>query len=83
MTVRLHIERLVVEGLDLKSADAAVLEAAIADGLSARLADATGTDWKGFAVPALPSIHIAAAPAGGPRLLGLEVAAALYGEIKP
>lgn len=83
MSVRLHIERLVVEGFDLTAADAARLEGAIAEELSARFAAGEEAAWSGFAVPALPPIDVAAAPREGAQGLGRHVAAALYGGLKP
>lgn len=83
MTVRLHIERLVLEGLDLEPADGGRLERAIIQDLSARFAAGDGADWSGFAVPTLPPLDIATAPREGARGLGRQVAAALHRGLKP
>jgi len=78
MTVRLHIERLVVEGLELSAADGAHLQGAIAEELSARLASADPAQWTGFSVPALAVGPIAIGEGAGPDLLGRSAGAALH-----
>lgn len=83
MTVRLHIERLVVEGLELSAAEGTRLEAAIAEELSARFAAGGEADWSGFSVPALSPLAIATAPREGASAIGRQVAAALHGGLKP
>lgn len=83
MSVRLHIERLVVDGFDLTGADAAQLEGAIAEALSARFATGEEAAWSSFAMQVLPPLKLAALPREGARGLGRQVAAALYGGLKP
>ncbi|MFL6858311.1 MAG: hypothetical protein ACJ8EB_10440 [Allosphingosinicella sp.] len=83
MSVHLHIDRLVVEGLDLAAADAPRLAAAIEAELAARLTTRNGAEWSDLAVPALPPLDIGPAPGSGPNALGRGVAAALHGALKP
>lgn len=82
MTVRLHIERLVIEGLNLGAAERARLERAIAEELSVRFAAEAEVTWSSFAVPALPPVTIVDAPRESGRALGRSVAAALHGGLK-
>jgi hypothetical protein len=83
MSVHLHIERLVVEGLDLAAADAPRLAAALEAQLGARLAADEGTHWTNLAVPALAPLATDPAPGNGADALGRQVAAALHGALKP
>jgi len=82
MTVRLHIDRLVVEGLGLSGADAPRLRAALEAELSARLAADESARWSGRAVPALPPGEVALAPGAGAETIGRQVAAALHAGLR-
>jgi hypothetical protein len=78
MTVRLHIERLVVEGLELTAADAARLKESITNELTARFAEGGPGEWTSLSVPTLERLHVAAEPSQGPGALGRHVGAALH-----
>jgi hypothetical protein len=83
MSVHLHIDRLVVEGLDLVAADGPRLAAALEAQLGARLAAGGSAGWTGLAVPALGPLAVAAAPGTAAETLGRQVATALHGALKP
>ena len=83
MTVRLHIERLVLDGLEMTSAEAMRVEASIASELTARFAAGAEAEWTSFSVPALEPLYVDAEPSQDPAALGRHVAAGLYGGLKP
>ena len=83
MTVRLHIERLVLEGLDLTGAQAERLKAVMAEELGTLFASNEGAEWSSFAVPAVRPLEIAAGPRDGIDALAAPAAAALYRGLRP
>jgi hypothetical protein len=77
VTVRLHIERLVVEGFDLSGAGADKVRAALEAELSAQILEAAGEPWTGLAAPVL-RFELAELPGGAsPEQLGCQAGAAL------
>jgi hypothetical protein len=78
MTLRLHIERLVVEGLDLSRAEAEHLGAALKAELAGRLAEAPFRSWTDLAVSTLTVEPISVSHQVGSPQLGREAAAALH-----
>lgn len=83
MTITLHIERLVLEGIALDRAQSAQLRAAVeaeltrlltSDGLSGALA-------QGGAVPDVPAAPIQLAADGDPGALGQQIARSVYSGI--
>jgi hypothetical protein len=83
MRVRLHIERLVLEGLDVPAASSTGLRRALEAELT-RLITAGGlAPWtaRGAALAALPAPAIGAA--GPPRHLGAAIAGAVYTGLGP
>jgi hypothetical protein len=78
MTVRLHIERLVVEGFPLTGADGVSLGAALEAELTARLIGNEPASWSSLAVPTLGVEPIRLTPNAGPKQLGGLVGAALH-----
>lgn len=82
MTVRLHIERLVVDGLELDRADGARLAAALETKLGEHLSAHSAADWSSFAVPALPLDGFTAAGQGGVEDLGCRIADIIHQGLK-
>lgn len=84
MRINLHIDRLVVEGLDLTTADRRVLQAAIEKHLARQLAK--GGIGKlaqaGGHFAALQAENIQVTQAAGPGELGRQVAGSIYGGIR-
>ncbi|HYI65202.1 MAG TPA: hypothetical protein VEW71_09985 [Allosphingosinicella sp.] len=83
MTVRLHIERLVVEGLAMTAHEATLIQSALEAELGALLGSGAEMRWAGTAVPSLPSMRFVSASELGADELGRQAAAALYGGLKP
>lgn len=79
--IRLHIDRLVVDGFGLASADGPKLEAALSEELG-RLLVADAGAWSAMAAPALLGPAIIAPPAAGAEGLGTAIAGALYGGLR-
>lgn len=77
MTVRLHIERLVVEGAVVTRAEADRLRAALETELSERLSQCPPESWTGLAVPALTLEPIAFSQPANFQELGRGAGAAL------
>jgi hypothetical protein len=87
MNVRLHIDRLVLDGIDLAGIDIAAdrprLKAAIEQEL-ARLIGAGGISPElagGVALPSVRAQQIALAPDAKPAQLGAAIAGAVYGGV--
>jgi hypothetical protein len=83
MNVRLHIDRLVLDGLDVGEADRPRLQAAIEQELS-RLIGAGGISPElagGVALPSVRAPQIALAPDAKPAQLGAAIAGAVYGGV--
>lgn len=81
MNVRLHIDRLVLDGIDVGAADRPRLQAAIEQEL-ARLIGAGGISPElagGVALPSVRAPQIALAPDAKPAQLGAAIAGAVYG----
>jgi hypothetical protein len=80
MSIHLHIDRLVLEGLPLSQGDGPLLQAALeseltrlmGDGLSPELAESA-------AVPRLKAQGIEVAPSDGPGIIGKKIAGSVYG----
>lgn len=83
MNVRLHIERVVIDGIDVRSADRPALRAAIESEL-ARLIGNGGIAPDlagGIAVPRVQAPGIDVAPDAKPAQLGNAIAGAVYGGV--
>jgi len=78
MNIRLHIDRLVLEGLDVPSASRAALGAALEQELARLIAAGGLAPWLagGTAVPSMDAPPIDAP--GSPHQLGTAIAGALY-----
>ncbi len=76
--MRLHIERLVIDGFALTGAEAALVRAALEAELTDRLASEAPGSWGNISVPALAFGSIAVPPRAGPDRLGRAAAAALH-----
>jgi hypothetical protein len=79
MTVRLHIERLVVDGFELSPAGIRRLRAALEAELGERPAAEAADDWKSFAVPALALNGLRIAELTDAEDIGRGIAFALHG----
>jgi hypothetical protein len=83
MNVRLHIDRLVLDGIDVGAADRPQLQAAVEREL-ARLIGAGGIAPElagGAALPSVRAPQIALAPDAKPAQLGTAIAGAVYGGV--
>lgn len=83
MNVRLHIDRLVLDGIDVSAADRPRLQAAIEQELT-RLIGAGGISPElagGVALPSVRAPQIALAPEAKPAQLGTAIAGAVYGGV--
>jgi len=83
MTVRLHIERLVVDGLDFLPADARRLEAALAAELTARLSSDDQANWTSLAVAASSPCQMELPAGNDAEAIGRRAAAVLQGGLRP
>ena len=84
MNVRLHIERLVLDGLPLAPGQAPLVQAAVETELARLLATggvAPGLSGLG-AVPALRADGLQIAPGAAPAGIGRQIARAVYGGIE-
>jgi hypothetical protein len=83
MNVRVHIDRVVLDGFDLDRANREALREALALALTERLVEGGLADrlGGGATVAALPSSTIAITPGAESRVVGAEVAGAIYGGI--
>ncbi len=83
MRVRLHIERLVLEGLDVPTGAGAGLRQALEAELVRLIAAGGLAGWsaRGAALAALPAPPIGTA--GPPRRLGAAIAGAVYAGLGP
>jgi hypothetical protein len=77
MSIHLHIERLVVEGLGLARADAPRLAAALETELAARLAADGADQWRARSADALPRRDIQLQAGDGPSEIGRSLGASL------
>jgi hypothetical protein len=80
VNVELHIDRLVLEGIDLDHAGRPVLQAAVEAELSRLLAaGGVGALAAGGAVPSVRAEGIQMSGDGNPAQLGRQIAGAVYG----
>ena len=81
MNVDVHVERLVLDGIDLPQRDRAALKASVSAELAHLLADGglSPALRAGGAVPSLPAGGIQLAAQSGPTHLGQQIARAVYG----
>lgn len=83
MKINLHIDRLILDGIDLDAAQRPVLQAAVEAELGRLLAEGgVGADLAGGG--AVPSVRAAGFEMGGegnPRQLGAQIARSVYGGI--
>lgn len=83
MNVRLHIDRLVLDGVSVSAAGRPHLQAAIEAELT-RLIAAGGISpalARGIAVPSVPAPQMTLAPDTKPAQLGTAIAGAVYGGV--
>jgi hypothetical protein len=83
MNVRLHIDRLVLDGVNVSAGGRPRLQAAIESEL-ARLIAAGGISpelARGIALPAIPAPQMTLAPDAKPAQLGSAIAGAVYGSV--
>ena len=83
MSVRLHIDRLVLDGIDVRHADRPHLQSAIESEL-ARLIAAGGLSPElagGIAMPSVRAPQIALKAGAKPAQLGAAIAGAVYGGV--
>lgn len=83
MNVRLHIDRLVVDGFGMQHADGRLVKAAVQNELT-RLLTGNGLrhEFKqGGAVPQVRAGALEAGPKPSPRNLGTQIARSVYGGI--
>lgn len=83
MNVNLHIERLILEGIDLDPAQRPILQAAVEVELGRLIAEGgVGASLAGGrAVPSLRAHGFQMSGDGNPRQLGRRIAGAVYGGI--
>jgi hypothetical protein len=80
MNVKLHIERLVLNGLPLAQRDAVVVQKAVVGELTRLIEGGLAPDLRsGGAVPEVPAGPVSWSPGGNPRELGRQVARSVYG----
>ena len=83
MNINLHIERLVLNGLDFESRNGPQLQAAVETELARLLGQGgLGQDWQtGGAVPGVRAGDIRLTAQGGAGDLGKQIAGSIYGSI--
>lgn len=82
MNVNLHIERLVLEGIDIEPAQRPLLQAALEAELGRLIAEGgVGGLATGGAVPAIKAGGFEMSGDGNPAQLGRQIAGAVYGGI--
>jgi hypothetical protein len=81
MSIRLHVERLVLDGLPLSRNDGPLVQAAFEAELGRLLAEGgvSGELASGTAVPGLAAEGIHVAPGDEPGMIGQRIARAVYG----
>jgi hypothetical protein len=82
MSVRLHIERLVVEGLPVAQRDRPALVEAVERELTRRLAAERGWPAQGAAVRSLRGSPLRVG-AEGPAALGTAIAGSIHSAVRP
>lgn len=83
MTVRLHIERLVIDGAAGTRAEAAKVQEALAAELLARLSAIPPRDWVSSALPAVTLEPIPLGPNANAEQLGRQAGSALFDGLVP
>jgi hypothetical protein len=83
MNIRLHIERLVLDGLPVGAHDGHLVQAAVEAELSRLLAAGFGPDafGQGFAVPSVRADAVRLEAGTTPQEIGAQVAQAVHGGI--
>ena len=83
MNINLHIERLVLDGLNIRPGQGVQVKAAVEAELARMLADGglSGALQSGGALPRVRSAGIQLANGGSPAGLGKQIAGAVYGGI--
>jgi hypothetical protein len=83
MNINLHIERLILDGLPLDSAQGVHVRAAVEAELARLLSEqglAAGLQSGGL-VPGLPAAPVQFAPGGSPAQIGTQIAQSVYSSI--
>jgi hypothetical protein len=84
MTITLHIERLVLEGVALTARERAVLQSAVETELEQRLAEALSPDLAAAgAIDALLGGSVRFSPGAGARSLGTGIGRAIHDAFVP
>jgi hypothetical protein len=82
LNVNLHIERLVLEGIDVEPAQGPILQAALEAELGRLIAEGgVGALATGGAVPSVKAEGFQMSGDGNPSQLGRQIAGAVYGGI--
>jgi hypothetical protein len=82
MNVRVHIDRLVLDGFDLSAADAPRVQAAVELELSRLIVDGGGDALRaGGVVPSVQGAQFAPKPGATPSQLGADIARSVHGGI--
>ena len=82
MNVNLHIERLILDGLPVKSRHRSTLRASIETELGRLFAqDDLPREWSGGAVPSVRADAIQLTSQNDPALLGRQIAGSIYASI--
>lgn len=80
MSIHLHIERLVLEGLPLSQGDGPLLQAALESELTRLMGDGLSPELaEGATVSRLKAQGIDVAPSDGPEAIGRKIAGSVYG----
>ena len=81
MNISVHIERLVLEGIDIPHADRPLLQAAIAEELGRLMAEGEIGERlrSGGAVPSVPAAPIELTQGGSPAQMGASIARSIHG----
>jgi hypothetical protein len=80
MSIHLHIDRLVLDGLPLSPADGPLFKAALVSELTRLMGDGLSPELaEGAAVPRLRAQGIEVAPSDGPGIIGKKIAGSVYG----
>ena len=85
MSIQVHIERLILDGLPLEAAHGPAVHAAIEAELTRLLAErGLGAGFRqGGALAAVRGVDVHLPSAPRPELVGQQVGAAIYGSIQP
>jgi hypothetical protein len=83
MNIHVHIERLILDGLPVTTAQGPLVQAAIETELTRLLAEGDLSALSGGAVPHLPVASILLDPDNTPSHTGHQIAGALYSSLAP